>query len=254
MPRQINLGSLTTGMTRLREKGSPSPNALFDLVNGYVDQSGSPVSRPGTPVRHTLPPGTKGGTAFKGKIHVFAIVPIDPGDAMFAVDVLVHPDPAFSGSLSYIHFAKPFLGFLYVVAEFSDGSVYHFWLQQPAAWKANTVYGLNATVSPTVPNGLYYEAETPVNAPAWQPNTAYVLGDTVQPTTPNGYVYTVSAVNGDNPGSGATEPVWPTSPGAQVFEEVDGTTVPSNPTNGAPISTLPASIQERYGNSTQVNS
>src|SRR6478736_3595901 len=76
MPRAINLGSLVTGMTRLREKGSPSPEGLYDLVNGYIDKSGSPVSRSGTPLDYTLPTGTKGGMAFEGKIHVFAASPV----------------------------------------------------------------------------------------------------------------------------------------------------------------------------------
>lgn len=252
MPRAINLGSLVTGMTRLREKGAPSPQALYDLVNGYIDQSGSPTSRPGTSFHHTLPPGTKGGMAFKGKIHVFSTTPIDPGNDLYVVDVLIHPDASFTGSLTYIHFAKPFLGFPYVVAEFSNGDIRHFWLQKPATWQPNTVYGLNATVSPTVPNGFYYEAQTPVNAPAWQPKTAYAMGDTVQPTTPNGYTYTVTDTAGSNPTSGSTEPAWPTEPGAQVFEEVDGSTVPSNNTGGSASSGLPSSVVDRYGNSEQV--
>lgn len=255
MPRQINLGSLVTGMTRLREKGSPSPKALYDLVNAYVDQSGAPVSRPGTDLDHTLPAGTKGGMAFKEKIHVFATAVIDPGNPKYVVDVLVHPDPNFTGTLVYIHFARPFLGFPYVVAEFSNGDVIHFWLQIPATWKPNTVYGINATVAPSVPNGLYYAAETPVNAPVWQPNTVYPVGSVVQPSTPNGYLYKIISTAGSAAASGSTEPNWPTQAGALVFEETDTSTVPSTgqTQTTSSSSVIPADVAARYGNSTQVN-
>lgn len=255
MPRNIFLGSLVTGITRLREKGGPSPKSLFDLVNGYVDQSGAATSRPGTTLDHSLPPGTKGGMAFKGKIHVFATSPISPGSSKYVVDVLVHPTPGFTGSLVYIHFAKPFLGYPYVVAEFSDGLVQHYWLQSPSAWQANHVYGLTDTVSPTVPNGFVYQANTAVNAPVWQPNTVYPVGSIVQPSTPNGYVYQITSTAGAAAASGSTEPEWPTQPGALVFEETDTTTVPSTgQTQTTSSSTVvPADVAARYGNSTQVN-
>jgi len=242
-------------MTRLREKGSPSPEGLYDLVNGYIDKSGSPVSRSGTTLDYTLPTGTKGGMAFEGKIHVFAASPVTVTNPKYVVDVLVHPDPHFAGSIVYIHFAKPFLGYPYVVAEFSNGDVYHYWLQQPKKWSANTVYGLNDIVQPTVANGFIYEAITAVNAPVWKANTVYNVGDTVQPTTPNGYIYRIVSTAGASAASGSTEPAWPKEPGALVFEETDTSTVPSTgQTQTTSTSTvIPASVADRYGNSTQVN-
>jgi hypothetical protein len=254
MARPIILNTLKTGITRLREKGGASPQALYDLVNGYIDQSGSPVSRFGTTVDHTLPPGTVGLCAFQGKLHVFATQVIDPLDANYVVDVLVHPVPGFAGSIVAIHFAKPFLGFLYVVAEFSDGSVYHYWLQSPPAWAPDTIYAIDATIQPTVPNGLMYEAETPVNVPVWQPNTVYAIGAQVQPSTPNGYIYTITSTAGANAASGSTEPDWPAQDGAQVFEETDSTSVPSSGQNTTTqTTTIPPVVFDRYGNSIQVN-
>jgi hypothetical protein len=251
--RSIPIGNFTTGITRLRDKGGASPQALYDLLNGYVDASGAPTSRDGTFVDHILPAGTVGLCAFQGKLHVFALTPIDPGSTDYVVDVLVHPDPSFSGSIVAIHFAKPFLGFLYVVAEFSNGDVYHYWNQNPSVWQPNTIYGINATVSPSVPNGYFYQAETPINVPVWQPNTNYALGDVVQPSTPNGYIFTVTSTAGDNPTSGPTEPNWPAQDGAQVFEEVDGTTIPGSGTpSGSGNASLPSGVTDRYGNSVQV--
>lgn len=255
MPTPFPLFGLSSGITRLREKGGASPKALYDLVNGYIDQSGSPVSRDGTTVDYTLPTGTKGLCAFEGKLHVFASSALTVTDPTYVVDVLVYPDPSISASLVKIHFARPFLGFLYVVAEFSTGLIQHYWLQSPAAWTANTVYGINATVSPTVDNGLIYTAVTAITASVWQSTTAYSVGDEIRPSTDNGYIYQVLSVAGTNPVSGSTEPTWPTQPGAEVFEETDTTTVPSTgQTTTTSTSSIPPVVIDRYGNSIQVNS
>lgn len=251
--RPINLGDLEAGMTRQREKGGASPQALYELTNGYLDASNCPTARDGTSYDQRLPAGTKGLCSFGGKLHVFAMTPLTVANPLYVVDVLVHPDPAFAGSLVDIHFAKPFLGFLYVVAEFSDGSVWHYWLQKPHTWSASTVYGLNDTVIPTSANGLIYQAVTANTAPRWQPNTVYPVGSTVQPSTPNGFVYTITSSIGSAAASGPTEPVWPTQEGALVFEEVDSATVPASAAGtGSNTAGVPGSVLDRYGNSVQV--
>lgn len=232
------LGSLVTGITHLREKGGASPQSLIDLLNGYVDQSGSPVSRFGTTFDVSLPTGTKGACAFKNKIHVFAMTNIDPGDTDYVVDILVHPDPAFAGTLVAIHFAKPFLGFLYVVAEFSDGAVHHYWLQSGIPWTANTIYKTGDLVAPTTPNGFLYKVAADTNPVVWQPNTQYGMGDITQPTVYNGFKYTVVEVDGVNAASGASEPAWVAQDAALVSEDVDTTpvptTTPTTPSGGSP--------------------
>lgn len=255
MSRAIPLNNLKTGITRLREKGGASPQALYDLVNGYLDQSGSPVSRDGTTLSYTLPAGTKGLCAFEGKLHVFATSPITVTNPLYVVDILVYPVAGVAATITKIHFAKPFLGYLYVVAEFSTGLIQHYWLQKPAAWTANTVYPIGATVSPTTDNGMIYTADTAITAPVWQPNTAYNVGDTVRPSVDNGYIYQVQSVAGASPASGSTEPTWPAQEGALVFEETDTTTVPSTgQTTTTSTSTIPPVVFDRYGNSIQVNS
>jgi hypothetical protein len=256
--RQLTLTSLDAGMTRLRIKGGAAQDALYDLLNGYIDAAGAPTSRDGTALDWTLPAGTVGLTAYKGKLYVFSDTPVTLSDANYVNAVLVNPVAGYTGSLTTIYFAKPFLGYLYVSAGFTDTSgnptTYHYWLQEPTAWTANKVIPINGQVQPTTPNGFYYEAETTVSYPVWQANTPYAVGDIIQPSTANGYYYECTNTIGTNPTSGDTEPTWPTSPGAQVFETVTGSSTPSStPTSTVTISPLPASVIERYGNSVQVN-
>lgn len=228
--RQASLGPLKAGITRLRDKGGASPESLFDLRNGYVDASGAPTSRYGTSLDVSLPAGTKGLCTFAGKLHVFALTDIDPGDTGYVVDILIHPDSAFDGTLTAIHFAKPFLGYLYVVAEFSDGAIVHYWMQSAGVWMADQVYKVGDMVRPTTPNGFFYRASSSLNPPAWAPSVPRAVGDVVQPTVYNGWKYTVTAVDGDNPASAATEPEWLESDGAIVYEDQNTTPEPSKPT------------------------
>ena len=238
----MELTPLKSGINRLRTKGGADPASLYDLVNGYVDIAGNPTSRPGTRSLVIMPAGTKGLCAFSGKLHVFALTPIDPGDSRFVVDVIVHPDPDFAGSITEIHFAKPFLGALYVVAEFSDGLVAHYWLQLKDAWKANTVYLPSDAVRPTVANGYIYTPTSSSNPPVWQPDTAYSVGDEVQPSTYNGFKYVLTEADGVNPTSGSSEPDWLASEGAQVLEDVDNTPA------SQPQSTNTSPGGDRYSN------
>lgn len=146
-----------------------------------------------------------------------------------------------------VHFVGVILGQLYVAAEFVEGTVRHFWLQEPAAWQPNHIYALGELVQPTTPNGYYYQAPLATGVPAWEAGTVYGVGDTVSPSTPNGYLYEVVEVTGDTPTSGTAEPVWPTSAGAEVFEGTDNTDIPSTvtpPTGGTqPIGSV---IRDRY--------
>jgi hypothetical protein len=133
-----------------------------------------------------------------------------------------------------IHYASPFFGGLYVVAEFdttsavesSAGSVFHYWIQSSTEgdnsneWAANTDVQIGQVMIPTVPNGLTYVAARRFNAnPLWTPDTAEVLNNVVEPNIANGKKYTVTAVQGSNPATGDTEPTWPTVDGSTVEEQ-----------------------------------
>ncbi len=158
-----------------------------------------------------------------------------------------------------IHFAAPFMGFLYVVAEFnvtdSDvlaafGDTYHFWLQSNGPWTADTVYLPNDIVSPTPDNGLGYQATrlVPPNA-TWAPSNQIALNQIVEPTTPNGYMFQAIAVAGASPHTGTVEPTWPTTPNATIqefgdFSELNTTDI--NPAAG--VQTPSTTVTDRYGN------
>lgn len=242
------LSSLSTGITRLREKGGASPKSLYDLVNGFVDQSGAPVSRPGTMPKHRITTlGTKGLTTFKGKLIVFASDVIAPGSAEFRVLVLRHPTND-AATIKYIHYAKPIAGAMYVAAEFSDSEVFHYWLQEAPLWQANHLYLEGEIVQPAVPNGFTYMATRvgPPN-PLWAPGVLRTVGDKVEPTTRNGYYYQVTITQGDSPASGQVEPKWIAEDGALVYEDVSGTDPP--PDTFAPVPVAPVSpVAPRYSN------
>lgn len=149
-----------------------------------------------------------------------------------------------------VHFAGIILGRIYVAVRFQNGVDRHFWLQEPAAWQANTIYDLNTLVQPSVPNGFYYLTNTQSKAPPWAPDQKKSLGDVVQPTVPNGWEYVVTQITGAAT-TGDSEPAWPTADGAMVFETPDGTSVPSTTNTNADGKTaaqvgLDQLIKDRY--------
>jgi hypothetical protein len=222
------LNALKQGIVRLRTKGGADPSTLYDLLNGFVTIDGSIQSRPGTVTDANLPAGTKGLCAFDKGLVVFSSSPKTGMPDGYTCVVLIHPtDP--TQEIVEIHFSAPFLGKLYVVAEFANGDVYHYWLLAPKAWTADTAYNITDTVQPTVPNGYYYKIGNDQFPQAWQPNTQYAMDDVVVPTTINGWKYTVIEADGDNPASGSTEPDWPESDGATVTEEHDNAPPPAQP-------------------------
>lgn len=246
----MNLTAIGGGITRLRTKGVPRRDTLYDLVNGFVTSDGTIEVRPGT-VRHaTLPAGTKGLTAHDGQLHVFAHeVPADPLPDGYVVHVISHPDaepddPDYE--LAEIHFAEAFMGFLYVAAEFANGDTYHFWLQTTGAWQANTVYDLGAVVEPTVATGIAYRALRMGAAyPSWAPNVPRAVGDRIEPTEYNGYYYEVVDTIGTAPASGTVEPDWVQIEGAQVIEDIEGVTGETAQATEPPAVLIPFNI-ERY--------
>lgn len=137
-------------------------------------------------------------------------------DPTYVTHVLKHPDNL---ALKKIHFASPYLGALYVVAEYVNDDVYHFWLQAAEDWAADTEYSANQFAQPTTPNGLVYKATRLGDPnPSWAPNVPREVADLIEPTTYNEYYYEVVETNGDSPRSAGIEPIWPTNTGETIVE------------------------------------
>lgn len=257
MPRSFSLSAIKAGITRLRTKGGASPDTLFDLVNAHVNASRSVVPRPGNRVLHTVP-GTVGLCYFDGKFVVFADHYVASPDPEVVVEILIHPVAGSTATLQRIYFAQPHLGYLYVVAGWSDDpdTAYHYWLQSWGEWSANTDYSIGATVQPTTPNGFAYVAER-LNSPypKWAAGIVRAAGDKIEPNVANGFYFECIDTIGANPASGTTEPTWPAVEDATVIEDTGGTptTVGSDGDGGdggddGGSGTLPPNIGDRYGN------
>jgi len=247
--RQQTLSTIKAGMTRLRSKGGASPDALYDLLNGHVTVAQTVKSRPGTRLAHTIPAGCKGLVWFQGRFVVFSHVPVASADPRVKVEVLPHPDDDedHKTPLKAIHYALPFLGHLYVVAEFVDGVTRHYWLQTGPRWQPDAMYQAGDLARPaTGDRGLVYVAlNTHDGLPLWQPDVSYQVGDVVLPTVYTGYRYVVTEVHGERARSGEVEPLWPAVPDATVDEDADDSPRAATPTPGG--GALPRTLDPRYG-------
>jgi Concanavalin A-like lectin/glucanases superfamily/Carbohydrate binding domain len=257
--RPYPLYNLKQGINRLRIKGGANPSSLYDLVNGWIAVDGSVGPREGTIRAQTLNGNTKGLMADNGIFNVFSITQQSVPSG-YVDNLLINPNDA-TQAIQTIWFAKPFMGFPYVVAQFANGDVFHYWLQNAGKWAANTVYTAGTLILPlTTPTGLAYLAQrvSAVN-PSWQPETGVALNTIIEPTQYTGYQYKAVAVAGASPHTGASEPVWPIiSAGTiQEFGDFDtsatdaGTTQGSTPSTAQPLATT---ITDRYGDSSTIAS
>ena len=236
-------------MTRLRDKGGANQNSLFELTNGYVTAARTMRVRPGTVVAYTVP-GTVGLAVYQGSLVVFSHQPtsVPPG---VTLEIVRHPTlPTLA--LTAIHFAAPIMGFLYVVAQFANADVFHYWLERIQPWTAGAVITPGQTISPTVPNGYVYTAtRTEQPRQTWAPGVPRAVGDRVEPTQVDGYFYEVVEVRGANPASGPTEPDWKDERGAITIESVDVPQTQTQPqdSTGAQSGADAAReyVEDRYG-------
>lgn len=242
---QIVLSTQKGGISRLREKGGASAETLYDLQNAYVTTAKTIKQRPGRTSFLTLNQGTVGLESFDGHFYVFASTFIAQSDPRVTCIVLRHPTNG-ALKLSKIHFAQPFLGRFYVVAEFSNGDIRHYWVTNAAVWAANTIYGYLQKVSPSVPNGFVFEASNTDSTPLWTGGETIVVSNQRQPTTYNGFKFQAITVTGTAPVKTSTlEPTWPTTEGATVIEYSYGGTTPTT-TPGSPSPTYPPDVGNGY--------
>jgi Concanavalin A-like lectin/glucanases superfamily len=236
--RPFPLTVLNGGINRLRVKGGASASQLYDLQNGYITNAGSISPREGTIRAATLTSATVGLAANNGVFNIFsntfttstAVVP-----AGYQLNVLVDPVNS-TASPTIIWFAKPFMGFLYVVAQFSDSNIYHYWLQSNGTWTSNTVYKTGNIVTPIVQNGLAYQAvrDFPPN-PTWSANAVVLAGAFVEPTQYTGFAYKSISVASDQGSQ--------TGPSPSLLLHMDGSFSDSSP-NNFPVTTTGSAVTE----------
>lgn len=235
--RAIPLADQSEGINLLRSKGGASPQGLFDLVNGWVTPKRTINARPGTVAAASFPSGTKGVVGFENKFHTFASNPATVSDDPNVVVHILRRSDGSASALTKVHRAFPFLGRLYVVAEYADGAVRHFWLELPVTWSANKVYAFGQKVLPTTNAGFYYAIEGVSAVAAWQENSVVVVGDFKQPKITNNFKYELTAGTGPSGfplRTSETEPTWPTTDGATVIERRFVTSITKPPGSGTP--------------------
>lgn len=250
MIRAAPLTVINGGINRLRIKGGARADNLYDLLNGYVTASQTVHVRQGSRRLAQLNSSTKGICAFQGTLHTFAssIVTVPDG---YTLHVITHPDSSIdpAPTVSKIHFAAPYLGFLYVVAEFSNGDIKHFWLQIKGTWTADTIYSAGDVVAPTTPAGIVFKATRNGSPfPSWAARVPRTIGDKIEPTVYNDFYYEVTDTIGTNPTSGDTEPDFPASDGATLTEDSEGLTTGSSTTTQPPTNAVGQGTIDRYGN------
>lgn len=253
--RTAPLTTIQGGINRIRQKGGARADDLYDFENGYRLDGGKLRVRPGTRRKAKLDVATKGLVSFNGELHTFChrAVYVPAG---FVLNILVSRDETDSPiPLRAIHFAEPFMGALYVVAEFEDNGISHYWLQPGVAWEASKTFKAGDIVYPSTATGLVYRASRNGSAyPAWAANVLRADGtgadpqSIIEPTTYNDFYYKCIDTTGASPRSGTTEPAWPTEAGATVVESTDNPPDVNIPATTSPVqNTVPASVTDRYG-------
>lgn len=195
--RPFPLTTLQGGIDRQQVKGGASPSKLYDLQNAYITNAGSVVPRESTVRTATLNSSTVGLAAANGQFNIFssafstATLP-----ANFVLNVLSDPNDRTQPPVK-IWFAKPFMGFEFVVAQFANGDIFNYWLQNDGTWTSNTAYTTASIILPPVLNGLAYQGVRDFPAePLWTPETTITLGDFVEPTVPTGFAYEAISIAG----------------------------------------------------------
>ncbi|HQR71229.1 MAG TPA: hypothetical protein PLE54_11535 [Burkholderiaceae bacterium] len=239
--------------------GGPAAETAFTSIV-FTDTNG--VERTLLRTAADVPTGTAGGTQRTWTWTLNDSMIFAPGETYDLVFTGVGEEDvevSTKGSdfaLEKIHFAEPFMGALYVAAEFSDGSIFHYWLQAGVTWEASTAYKAGDIVQPTTPNGIVYRATRYGSAyPAWAPSVLRYDGTStgyeqsvIEPTVYNDFYYTCIYTVGTLPRSGTVEPTWPTEDGATVVESSDNPPDVTTPaTTSPPSAAIPSAVTDRYG-------
>ena len=192
-------------------------NRMRVCTNAYITTGKGIQKRPCLRKVATLEAGTVGLRAGNGLLNTFyGSGSISHANTLFKSNLLRHP--TVDQSVSKIHYGDIFNGYLYVVAEYADASVWHHYMEDTGAWLASTTYTKGNYRRPTVVNGFNYEVfDISPGVVTWAVSTVYPIGSHRRPIVPNTLRYEATLISGTGT-SGVTEPIWPTTAGLTVID------------------------------------
>ena len=127
MPSAITFNRFDLGIDLRKDAAVSDANRLREMRNAYVTTGLTTAKRPGFTHVCTLESGTKGLFAALGKLHTFyGSGTVTHANALFEAHKLA--PKAGDKELKDIWYADVFNNFLYVAAEYADGSVLHHYL------------------------------------------------------------------------------------------------------------------------------
>ena len=127
----LHIKDFKSGLDRRRPQVSGTPGALWELDNAVVSRGGDIERSKKFVQRYALPVGTFGLSAVGGQIYVFTSdLSLDNGAAPTAVPAGVRAQaleaPGAPSMLAVLDVITPG-GKPYVIAEYDDGNIYHFY-------------------------------------------------------------------------------------------------------------------------------
>lgn len=128
----ITFDKFELGIDHRKAASVSDANRLRDMKNAYVTTGLATSKRPGLQKIATLEVGTKGLVAALGKLHTFygsEVEELTHEDSRFQANRLICQDETMD-TVTDIHYADVFNGYLYVVAEHGEKSWHHY-LREP---------------------------------------------------------------------------------------------------------------------------
>lgn len=122
----LALRDFKAGMNRTRKRVAGVPGTLWTLKNAHITRGGDVERAKKFVATYTLPAGTHGLASVRGQLYAFGSADLA---ASMPVGVVYQrlQSPIGGEAMSRVLDARASAGKLYVVAEFANGNIYHFY-------------------------------------------------------------------------------------------------------------------------------
>jgi len=178
-----------SGMQRTRLRANSKPGSLWGLTNGHITRGGDIESMKAFVPKYSLPAGTFGLQSVRGRLFTFGSG-TTPVGMPIGIEYQRLQHPTLSANMSSLVAAENFDGKIYTVAEFDDGSVWHYYDgTRVTDWDAIAEsVADNSTLATYLANRIDNQSEY----------EAYSVGEVITVVGPPGesYVVSASAVDG----------------------------------------------------------